>query len=150
MYIMNARRLLKTFIIGSSYPVMIMPLLYIGLSHLIAKVKQKKNPLDGVTHYEYFPIFLPVYYATFVLLAQTVGKRFIKNDRLRLIVFGALSGLVLSFYGRFSINYPKRVFKYVYDYPTHLEYLIHPIAFIVYAFEYGTIIYALLKLFNLL
>ena len=130
---------------------MILPLNYIGGSHLIAKLKiGGTNPLKSGTHYETFPILLPIYYAIFVVLAQSIGKLFIKSNILRLMLFGGLAGLILSFIGRFGADYPKRVFKHVYDYPEHLEFLIHPIAFILYAFEYGFGIYALLKLFNLM
>ena len=147
---MNSMKLLKTFIIGSSYPVMLLPLLYMGIPHMIAKIKTGKNPLGSGGHYELFPVFLPIYYGTFVVLAQTVGKSFIKNDVLRLALAGGTAGVILSFLGRFGADFPKRVFKYIYDYPTHLEYLIHPLAFTVYALEFGIVVYALLWLFNLL
>ncbi len=140
---------LKVFILGSSFPVLVLPLIYMGIPHMLAKIKLGRNPLKAGSHYEMFPLFLPIYYGLFAVFAQTVGRSIVASTQLRLALFGGLAGLLLSVLGRFGAEFPKRLFSHVFNYAPEQEYIIHLLAIIFYAFEFGVILFSLLKLFGM-
>ena len=127
---------LRAFVLGSSFPVMVFPLLYIGLPHM-----KRTTPLPSGLRYETIPLALPLYYGAWNVLSTYLGKQGLDKmmgTRGRLVATGALTGLVLSLIGRKIYNVPHELFGHRKD-----DTRVHYVAPILYGGIFGFIVHYL-------
>ncbi len=127
---------LRAFVLGSSFPVMIWPLLYIGLPHM-----KRRTPLPSGLRYETVPLALPIYYGTMNVLSTLVGKMGLDKrwgTRTRLIATGAFTGWLLSMIGRKVYNVPEELFGHAKD-----DTRVHYVAPILYGAIFGVVVHYL-------
>lgn len=113
----------KAFIAGSAFPVLIWPFLYMGIPALIYS--------QDVIRLETLPFILPFGYGFANILFVGFEKLLpIKSEKARLYLGGALIGLVFSLIGNFVGNIPEELFRL----EGTAQYLTIPTAMILYAF----------------
>jgi len=128
----NYKKLLLAFIIGSSLPSVLISNLYIGLAN------SKK---DIIKRYEFFPLGIALLFGIYNIINYLLYKK-INND-FSAIIMGILYGITLSFIGRFIFNLPTRLF----DFSKQNESMVHIYAIILYSAVFYFIIQNLNKLF---
>jgi len=120
----------RNFLIGSSYPIIFFPLVYLGVN----------AASKGVTHlreipYPHITALLPLVYG----LLNVVGERFftevvpIADVVTRAIMVGAIGGLVLSLIGRFYLKIPAVLFEM----PEEEQWMVHVVAILLYSVVFG-------------
>lgn len=129
---------IRAFIAGSSFPAIIWPFLYLGISFTFSPTAD--FPIGLI------PLTIPILYGLVNILYFWIGKRCpIKDVNQRLLSTGALFGLGLSLYGNFVSNIPQELFKLT----GAMQYITIPIAIIAYALIWRYIIKYINKLVGL-
>lgn len=128
----NYKKILLAFVIGSSLPSVLISNLYIGIAN------SKKNI---VKRYEFFPLGIALLFGFYNILNYLLYKQ-IHSD-LSAIVSGILFGITLSSIGRFGMDLPYRLF----DFTRNNEYMVHVYASILYVGVFYFIIQNLNKMF---
>ncbi len=129
---------LKAFIIGSSFPAIIWPFLYLGIASYL-------NP-ESSFEYSLVPITLPFVFG-FMNVLQLKFVPHYKNLSInaRYWLIGLLYGLGLSLYGNFEAQIPVELFQLP---DTPIQYIVIPVAMALYAFVWRFIIKNLNHLFS--
>ena len=116
------------FIIGSSILITLITLLYVGYAF-----RKAGRPSD--IPYELYAIFIPIMYGVFNVANVYLQKKYKFCPNISLAV-GALFGLLLSFFGRFGYDLPKRIFEF----SEQTESRVHIIAPVMYALIFRFIV----------
>ena len=128
----NYKKLLLAFVIGSSLPSVLVSNLYIGIAN---------SRKDIVKRYEFFPLGVALLFGLYNILNYLLYKN-IKSD-VSAIIIGILYALTLSSIGRFGMDLPVRLFDFTRD----NEYMIHIYASILYTGVFYFIVQNLNKMF---
>ena len=119
----------KAFVIGSSFPVVIWPFFYLGVSSF--RYPEAMFSMDLV------PIFLPFIFGFYNVLILAVKRIwFTEVSRQYYLAAGLLFGLGLSLYGNLAKDIPVDLFQFP---DTAIQYIVIPIAMLLYAFVWGYI-----------
>ena len=124
--------ILKSFIVGSSILVTIVTLTYTG----------KANVDKKVLPFEIVAIVIPIIFGLANIVANSIKGG---NYNLKMLIIGAIMGVLLSFYGTFIKQLPTKLFGFTEDnkyYPLF-------IAPFLYAFIFGINVNYLNRIFNL-
>jgi len=134
------RQLLLAFLIGSSLPVTIFSLSYIGIANLKFK---------GIDNYEYMAIYVPLFYGIFNIISVILSRRYQEMKYLVVLfpfIVGGIQGLLFSSVGRFIMrNLPIKNFGFT---EKNVD-MVHLYAFLYYAAIHGIFITFINKLFSL-
>ena len=128
----------KAFVLGSSLPASFLSFLYIGSSYS----KAGQPPVDF--HLVPWGVLL-MYGIMNVLNVHFQNEPKGVNPRLLSFIFGAIGGLLLSFGGRFILEYPKKVFGLAPD----KEWAVHILAMLLYGVIFAILLQFLNKRFGL-
>jgi len=120
---------LRAFLVGSSFPVVLWPFLYLGISFTLNPGASIKMGLIPIT----IPIIMGLVNTLYVFTEQKWSSGY-SNKRLWL--FGGLYGLVLSLFGNFVYNVPIDLFQL----SGPMQYIIIPIAITLYSLIWRYII----------
>ncbi len=127
----------KIFVIGSSFPVVIWPFFYLGVSSY--RYPEAMFSMDLV------PIFLPFIFGFYnVLILALKNIWFAGASRDYYLVAGALFGLGLSLYGNLGKDIPVDLFQFP---DTAIQYIVIPFAMLLYALVWRYIAGNLNRLF---
>jgi len=129
---MNYKKILLSFIIGSSLPSVLISYLYIGIAN------SKK---DIIKRYEFFPIGIALLFGIYNIINYLLYTK-LKSD-MSAIIMGILYGVSLSLIGRFIFDLPTRLFHFT---KTN-ENMVHIEASMLYSVVFYFIIQNLNKLF---
>jgi len=130
---------IKAFIIGSSFPVIIWPFLYLGIAKYI-------NTESSFT-YSLVPITLPIVFGIVNVLQLHLRPLSGKINRTtHYWLVGGLYGLGLSLYGNFIAHVPVNLFGLP---DTAIQYTTIPLAIILYALVWRFIVKHLNHLFGI-
>jgi len=132
------KRLLLLFIIGASLLSAIISFSYIGHAF-----KQAGRPSD--VPYEIFPVFILFMFGLTNVVSYWLMTKYKLNPNW-IFVFGGLMGVIFSFFGRFGLDLPKRIFGF----NTPNEHLVHLYAFILYGLIFRFIVLNLNRYFGLM
>jgi len=113
----------KAFVIGSSFPVVIWPFFYLGVSSF-------RYP-EALFSMDLVPIFLPFIFGFYNVLILAVKRTwFARASVSYYLAAGAFFGLGLSLYGNFGKDIPVDLFQFP---DTAIQYIVIPIAILLYA-----------------
>lgn len=120
----------KSFIIGSSLPVFLVPL----LGYLVfAKITNPETSYNLIMIPLSYPILMGILNVLYVSLRESLP---IKNEGHRYLIIGFLFGFILSLIGKYLFDFPTAHLET----PVHLQFLVHIIAPITYALVFRYII----------
>jgi hypothetical protein len=125
---MTTKDVILAFVIGSSIPVTLITLTYVGLAW-------KKAGRPDSLPFEMFAIILPILLGLFNVLHVYFLK--ITGDPNVSLYLGMALGLLFSSIGTFALNLPERIFK------MKITYMAHIYAFFTYMFISRVIVYPL-------
>lgn len=135
----QAKTYLKLFIAGSAFPVVIWPFLYLGIASY-------NNPAAAF-QFDLVPAVLPFLFGFTNMLRHAIRDYiFPKNLTLHYWTVGALYGLGLSLYGNFRKDIPVDLFGLP---DTSIQYIIIPIAMLLYALVWRFIVKNINQLFSI-
>jgi len=123
------RTYLRAFFVGSSFPVLIWPFLYLGLSFTFNPTAPFAMGIVPIT----LPIVLGIANMIYVFTEEKWSSDF---GNKRLWIFGAVYGLLLSLYANFVSNLPRDLFLLT----GPVQYLTIPFAIVVYSLIWRFII----------
>tara|TARA_Y100000310_G_scaffold287766_1_gene312878 strand:- start:65 stop:448 length:384 start_codon:yes stop_codon:yes gene_type:complete len=118
---MPFKKEIKLFLVGSSLPMVLVTMLYMGLAF-----RRNGRPTD--IPYEVVPIMVPLLFG----LVSIANFRYKKYS----LVIGALLGLTFSLIGRFGFGLPQKLFSFT----KSNEYQVHFLAMILYALIFRFIV----------
>ncbi len=122
--------LCKAFLIGSSVPVFLLPLMgYLGF----AKIANPETSYSLAMVPLAYPILIGVLNALFLIFRESIP---LKKDSHKYLAYGIVIGLILSLIGRFTLDFPSMRLET----PEHLQFLVHIFAPIAYALVFRFII----------
>jgi hypothetical protein len=124
------KMLCKAFLIGSSVPVFLVPL--IGYWSF-AKIANPETAYSLVTVPISYPIIIGILNVFFLMLRESIP---LKKDTHKYLAFGLVVGLILSLIGKFVFDFPTLQLEL----PEHLQFVVHIFAPIVYALVFRFII----------
>lgn len=133
----SKNKALKAFIIGSSFPVIIWPFLYLGIASFL-------NPATSFD-FEIAALTLPIVFGFLNLVQLRFQKLSWLSKNNRYWSVGILYGLVLSLYGTFVSQLPRELFLLP-DSP--IQYITIPLAILAYALIWRYIVQNINSLFN--
>lgn len=114
---------LKAFVVGSSFPVVIWPFIYLGVSSF--RYPEAQFSMDLV------PIFLPFIFGFYNVLILAVKRTWFSGASMNYyLVAGAFYGFALSLYGNFGKGIPVDLFQFP---DTAIQYIVIPVAMLLYA-----------------
>lgn len=125
-------RLLRQFIVGSSFPCFVITLFYTSKAYL-------KNPIKELS-FPHFAIILPILFGVANIIVLNLNIK--GNLRTKFLIFGAVFGHLLSLYGTFVKQLPVKLFQF----PTNRWYLPLLFAPFMYAAIWGLLIYQVNKI----
>lgn len=127
----------KAFVIGSSFPVVIWPFFYLGVSSF--RYPQANFSMDLV------PVFLPFIFGFYnALILGTKRIWFARASMNYYLGAGAIFGFGLSLYGNFAKDIPVDLFQFP---DTGIQYVVIPVAMLLYALVWRYIAGNLNRLF---
>lgn len=116
-------RHLKAFVIGSSFPVVIWPFFYLGVSSYLYP--------EAMFSMDLVPIFLPFIFGFYNVLILIIKRNwFARASMDYYLAAGAFYGLGLSLYGNFGKDIPVDLFQFP---DTAIQYSVIPVAILLYA-----------------
>ena len=130
---------LKAFVVGSSFPVVIWPFFYLGVSSF--HYPDAKFSMDLV------PVFLPFIFGFYNVVLLAIKRTWFASASMNYyLVAGALYGLGLSLYGNFVKDIPVDLFQLP---DSAIQYLVIPVAILLYALVWRYIAGNLNRLFDI-
>ncbi len=129
----------KAFVIGSSFPVVIWPFFYLGVSSY--RYPEADFSMDLV------PVSLPFIFGFYnALILATKRRWFAEASMNYYLATGAIFGFALSLYGNFGKNIPVDLFQFT---DTRIQYIVIPVAMLLYALVWRYIAGNLNRLFTI-
>ena len=132
----SKNKALKAFIIGSSFPVIVWPFLYLGIASIF-------NP-GASFQFEIFALTLPIIFGFLNLIQLRFQKLSWLSKNNRYWSVGILYGLALSLFGTFISELPMELFLLP---DSSIQYLTIPWAILAYALIWRYIVKNMNSLF---